>query len=137
MCCALQKRIKGLEMERDTVKDQMTMAEKELQKAEDLAEMLSDSKTVRLWNANVHVLYPKTHWHCRSRVSQKFLSGPNMPSAQINIPVFCSPFKLVFVTNKLHPFTFSSVGIWTAGSTDGWCQDWLDQEGEWDYQGSF
>lgn len=48
MCCALQKRIKGLEMERDTVKDQMTMAEKELQKAEDLAEMLSDSKTVRL-----------------------------------------------------------------------------------------
>nr|XP_040026949.1 laminin subunit alpha-3-like isoform X2 [Gasterosteus aculeatus aculeatus] len=41
----LKKRIKGLEMERDTVKDQMTMAEKELQKAEDLAEMLSDSKT--------------------------------------------------------------------------------------------
>ncbi|KAM8850161.1 laminin subunit alpha-3-like isoform 2-T2 [Spinachia spinachia] len=40
----LQKRIKGLKMERDTVQDQMTMAENELQKTEDLARMLSDSK---------------------------------------------------------------------------------------------
>ncbi|KAK5860005.1 hypothetical protein PBY51_021515 [Eleginops maclovinus] len=41
----LKKRINDLQTERATVKDQMTMAENELQKTEDLVEMLSDSKT--------------------------------------------------------------------------------------------
>ncbi|XP_056277207.1 laminin subunit alpha-3-like isoform X2 [Pseudoliparis swirei] len=40
----MQKRIKDLKRERETVEDQMTMTEKELQKTEDLVKMLSDSK---------------------------------------------------------------------------------------------
>ncbi|XP_062413741.1 laminin subunit alpha-3-like isoform X1 [Pungitius pungitius] len=40
----LKKRIKGLKMEQDTVQGQITLAEKELQKTEDLANMLSESK---------------------------------------------------------------------------------------------
>ncbi|XP_034469915.1 laminin subunit alpha-3-like, partial [Hippoglossus hippoglossus] len=41
----LQKRIENLKKERKTVVDQMALAEDELQKTEDLVEMLTDSKT--------------------------------------------------------------------------------------------
>ncbi|KAJ4936999.1 hypothetical protein JOQ06_001583, partial [Pogonophryne albipinna] len=41
----LKKRINDIQTERETVKDQMTLAENELQKTEDLVEMLYDSKT--------------------------------------------------------------------------------------------
>ncbi|XP_054482290.1 laminin subunit alpha-3-like [Anoplopoma fimbria] len=41
----LQKRIEELKKERETVEDQITLAKNELQKTEDLGEMLSDSKT--------------------------------------------------------------------------------------------
>ncbi|XP_042353016.1 laminin subunit alpha-3-like [Plectropomus leopardus] len=41
----LQKRIKDLKKERDTVEDQMDMAEKELRKTEDMVKTLSKSKT--------------------------------------------------------------------------------------------
>ncbi|XP_033492838.2 laminin subunit alpha-3-like isoform X1 [Epinephelus lanceolatus] len=40
----LQKRIKDLQKEKETVKDQMDMAEQELQKTEDMVKKLSDSK---------------------------------------------------------------------------------------------
>lgn len=42
-----QNRIEDLKQERKTVEDQMAMARDELQKAKDLAKMLTDSKTVR------------------------------------------------------------------------------------------
>lgn len=57
--CFLQKRIEDLKKERKIVEDQMAMAEDELQKTEDLVKMLSDSKTVRLTNCSLHVLYFK------------------------------------------------------------------------------
>ncbi|KAF3858226.1 hypothetical protein F7725_011427, partial [Dissostichus mawsoni] len=41
----LKKRINDIQTERETVKDQMILAENELQKTEDLVEMLYDSKT--------------------------------------------------------------------------------------------
>lgn len=37
----------------------MAMAEDELQKTEDLVKMLTDSKTVRMTNCRLHVLYLK------------------------------------------------------------------------------
>lgn len=46
LMCSLQKRINDIQTERETVKNQMTLAENELQKTEDLVEMLYDSKTV-------------------------------------------------------------------------------------------
>lgn len=57
--CLLQKRIKDLTEERARVEDQMAMAEDELQKTEDLVKMLTDSKTVRMTNCRLHVLYLK------------------------------------------------------------------------------
>lgn len=69
--CFLQKRIEGLKKERKTVEDQMTMAEDELQKTEDLVKMLSDSKTVRSTNCNLRVLYLQTFTfyalHCETK----------------------------------------------------------------------
>ncbi len=55
--CSRQKRIENLKKERKTVEDQMTLAEDELQKTADLANMLSDSKTVCLTDCSLHVLY--------------------------------------------------------------------------------
>lgn len=56
LLCFLQKRIENLKAEQKTVKDQMAMADDELQKTEDLVKMLADSKTVSLTICSLDVL---------------------------------------------------------------------------------